>query len=116
MKKLVSIAIIYWNGEKYLYKCIKSLLDQNYKNIEVIIIDNDSSDNSVKIIEDNFKNDVILYKNKNTGYAGGANKGIELSKGDYEIKANPDIVFGENYIENCIKKFEEDATLGGVTG
>ena len=116
MEKLVSVAIVNWNGEKYLYKCIKSLLEQNYKNIEVIIIDNDSTDNSVKIIEDNFKEDVILFKNKNTGYAGGANKGIELSKGDNVIIANPDIVFGENYIEKCIKKFEEDAIIGAVTG
>ena len=36
MEKLVSIAIVNWNGEKYLYKCIKSLLNQNYKNIEII--------------------------------------------------------------------------------
>ena len=61
MEKLVSVAIVNWNGEKYLYKCIKSLLEQNYKNIEVIIIDNDSTDNSVKIIEDNFKDNVILF-------------------------------------------------------
>ena len=39
-----------------------------------------------------------------------------MSKGDYVIIANPDIVFGENYIENCIKKFEEDTTIGAVTG
>ena len=41
MNKLVSVAIVNWNGEKYLYKCIKSLLEQNYKNIEIIVIDND---------------------------------------------------------------------------
>ena len=51
MEKLVSVAIVNWNGEKYLYKCIDSLLNQNYKNIEIIIIDNDSTDSSVKIIE-----------------------------------------------------------------
>ena len=96
MEKLVSVAIVNWNGEKYLYKCIDSLLNQNYKNIEIIIIDNDSTDSSVKIIEDNFKEKVVLFKNKNTGYAGGANKGIELSNGEYVIIANPDIVFGEN--------------------
>lgn len=116
MEKLVSIAIVNWNGEKYLYKCIKSLLNQSYKNIEIIIIDNDSTDNSIKIIEDNFINDVILVKNKNVGYAGGANKGIEVSKGEYIIIANPDIVFGEDYIVKCIKKFTEDSTIGAITG
>ena len=116
MEKLVSVAIVNWNGEKYLYKCIDSLLNQNYKNIEIIIIDNDSTDSSVKIIEDNFKEKVVLFKNKNTGYAGGANKGIELSNGEYVIIANPDIVFGENYIEKCINKFSEDEAIGAVTG
>ena len=116
MNKLVSVAIVNWNGEKYLYKCIKSLLEQNYKNIEIIIIDNDSTDNSINIIEENFKDEVILFKNKNTGYAGGDNKGIELAKGDYIIIANPDIVFGDNYIKNCINKFSEDDTIGAVTG
>ena len=116
MEKLVSVAIVNWNGEKYLYKCIDSLLNQNYKNIEIIIIDNDSTDSSVKIIEDNFKEKVVLFKNKNTGYAGGANKGIELSNGEYVIIANPDIVFGENYIEKCINKYEEDKRVFGVCG
>ncbi|WP_300860217.1 glycosyltransferase family 2 protein [uncultured Clostridium sp.] len=69
MEKLVSIAIVNWNGEKYLYKCIKSLLNQNYKNIEIIVIDNDSTDNSVKIIEENFLDSIKLFRNKNTGYA-----------------------------------------------
>ena len=116
MEKLVSVAIVNWNGEKYLYKCIDSLLNQNYKNIEIIIIDNDSTDSSVKIIEDNFKEKVVLFKNKNTGYAGGANKGIELSNGEYVIIANPDIVFGENYIEKCHNKFSEDEAIWAVTG
>lgn len=116
MNKLVSVAIVNWNGEKYLYKCIESLLKQNYKNIEIIIIDNDSTDNSIKIIQDNFSDKVVLFKNKNTGYAGGANKGIELANGEYIIIANPDIVFGDNYIENCINKFSQDDNIGAVTG
>ena len=49
MEKLVSVAIVNWNGEKYLYKCIKSLLEQNYKNIEVIIIDNDKKSCYIKL-------------------------------------------------------------------
>ncbi|WP_300857390.1 glycosyltransferase [uncultured Clostridium sp.] len=48
---------------------MKSLLNQNYKNIETIVIDNDSTDNSVKIIEENFLDSIKLFRNKNTGYA-----------------------------------------------
>ena len=81
MNKRVSIVIVNWNGEKYLHKCIKSLLEVDYDNMEIIIIDNGSSDNSVKIIEDNFKDEVKLVKNKNEGYAGGDNKVIHISSG-----------------------------------
>lgn len=116
MDKKVSVVIVNWNGEKYLYKCIKSLLNQSYNNIEVIIIDNDSTDNSVNIIKDNFKNDVTIVRNKNTGYAGGSNKGIDISTGEYVIIANPDVVFDKDYVMKCIRKFEEDSSIAAVTG
>ena len=54
MKKLISAVIVNWNGEKYLYKCINSLLEQDYDNTEIIIIDNDSTDRSVEIIKEHF--------------------------------------------------------------
>lgn len=116
MQKKVSVAIVNWNGEKYLYKCIKSLFEQKYSNIEVILIDNDSTDNSVKIVEENFGHKVKIIRNKNTGYAGGANRGIEESNGDYIIIANPDIIFGENYISLTVKKLEENEKFGAATG
>lgn len=116
MDKKVSIVIVNWNGEKYLKKCIDSLLKQNYNNFEIIIIDNDSSDNSVKIIEENFKQNVKLIKNRNIGYAGGANVGINESTGDYVVIANPDVIFTENYIRRCIEIFEEDNKVAAVSG
>lgn len=115
-KGLVSIVIVNWNGEKYLKKCIESLLKQSYSNIEIIIIDNDSSDDSVDIINNNFKDKLKLFLNKNTGYAGGSNKGIELSKGEFIVIANPDVVFEKNYIKNCVAKLVQDKSIGAVTG
>ena len=116
MNKRVSIVIVNWNGEKYLHKCIKSLLEVDYDNMEIIIIDNGSSDNSVKIIEDNFKDEVKLVKNKNEGYAGGANKGIHISSGEYVLIANPDIIFTEDYISKLVEKLEESEENAAAIG
>lgn len=116
MDKKVSVAIVNWNGEKYLEKCINSLLKSNYSNLEIIVIDNGSTDSSVKIIKDNFKDKVILVENENVGYAGGANTGVEKSTGDYVLIANPDIIFGENYIGTLVKALEDDEKNAAASG
>lgn len=116
MKKLISAVIVNWNGEKYLYKCIESLLQQSYENIEIIVIDNDSTDDSVKLIKENFLDDVKLIENKNIGYAGGANTGIVNSKGGYIMIANPDVVFEKEYLSKCIEKLEEKNENAAVIG
>lgn len=116
MEKKISAVIVNWNGEKYLEKCINSLLNQSYPNVEVIVIDNDSSDNSVSLIKNKFSKEVKLIQNINDGYAGGSNKGIEVSDGEYVLIANPDIVFGKDYISICINKLEEDSKNAAVTG
>lgn len=116
MNKKVSVVIVNWNGEKYLYKCIKSLLEVDYENIEVIIIDNGSSDNSVKIIEENFNDNVKLVKNENEGYAGGANKGIHMSTGEYVLIANPDIIFTADYILKLVESLEKSNENAAAIG
>lgn len=116
MDKLVSVVIVNWNGEKFLRKCINSFLQQTYSNIEIIVIDNDSTDNSVSIIKEFSKKNVKLIENKNIGYAGGANTGIDISNGQYVMIANPDIILKDNYIELCIEKFNEDEKIASVIG
>ncbi|MEN8078661.1 glycosyltransferase family 2 protein [Clostridioides difficile] len=116
MKKLISAVIVNWNGEKYLYKCINSLLKQDYENVEIIVIDNDSTDNSVEIINKSFKGKLKLIQNKNIGYAGGANTGIENSNGDYVMIANPDVIFEKDYLSKCIKKLDENSENAAVIG
>lgn len=116
MDKKVSVAIVNWNGEKYLKKCINSLLEVNYSNLEILVIDNGSTDNSIKIIKDNFADKVILIKNENIGYAGGANTAIEKSCGDYVLIANPDIIFGKNYINRLVEELEKDEKKAAASG
>ena len=116
MDKLVSVVIVNWNGEKYLKKCLASLMETNYQNVEIIVIDNGSTDNSVKIIKEFFNNGVKLVENKNIGYAGGANKGINVSKGEYVLIANPDIIFTKDYLGDLVQVLEKSAENGACIG
>lgn len=109
MKNLVSILIVSYNAENFISNTILSCLNQTYKNIEVLILDNVSSDNTVKIIE-SFKDERIkLFKNtKNIGPYVGLNFLLEKAKGDYiAIQDHDDIWFFEK-IEKQVRFLEEN--------
>lgn len=85
-KKLISVIIPVYNAEKYLGRCLDSIISQSYSNLEIILIDDCSKDNSLKICEEYAKKDrriKIIKNEKNLGQAGARNKGIKQSKGDY---------------------------------
>ena len=82
---LISIIVPVYNSEKYLDKCIKSILSQTYKNYELILIDDGSNDNSPKICDKYSKLDkrVIVIHKKNGGVSSARNAGLEIAKGQY---------------------------------
>ena len=77
-QELVSIIVPVYNTESYLEKCLNSILNQTYKNIEVIIIDDGSTDNSYKILQEFQNKDkrIILLHQDNSGQGVARNKGI----------------------------------------
>mgnify|MGYP004636798191 CR=1 FL=1 len=85
MKELISIIVPVYNVEKYLERCIKSIIGQTYKNIEIILVDDGSKDNSAKICDDFMKKDnrIKVIHKKNGGLSDARNAGIEISKGEY---------------------------------
>lgn len=94
---LVSIIIPVYNGEKFIEESIQSCLDQTYENIEVIVVNDGSTDSTLAIIkvmeENNNKVKVISY-DKNQGKVHALNKGVEFAKGEYiAVQAADDICF-----------------------
>ena len=65
-----------WNGEKYLRNCLSSLQGQTYPNYEVLLVDNGSTDNSVKFLRENFPKVKIIELNRNMGYSVAINSGL----------------------------------------
>jgi glycosyltransferase involved in cell wall biosynthesis len=85
MNKKVSIIVPVYNSEKYLKKCLDSILNQNYKNIEVLVIDDGSNDNSLDIIHEASTRDkrIIVIEKKNGGVSSARNEGLTRASGDY---------------------------------
>ncbi len=108
MNKLVSIIIPNYNNEKYIVRCLDSILQQTYENIEVIIIDDGSTDNSWNIINqyrtrDNFT--IVKQYNMNASVA--RNKGIELSRGEYLFFLDSDDYIFSDAIEKMVHTYNE---------
>lgn len=101
MEPLISIIVPVYNADKYLYNCLYSLVNQTYKNIEIIVINDGSTDNSEQIIKKfkyKYKNVIALYEdNKGVSYA--RNKGIELAKGKYLMFVDSDDYVSTTIIE-----------------
>lgn len=116
MNKLVSIIILTYNSEKYIEDCLKSVSGQTYKDVEVIVVDNNSKDRTRGILEKINGNQRVILNNENLGYTGGNNIGIRKSRGEYIVVINPDVVLDENYVEIIVDEFKKDLQIGSVQG
>ena len=110
----ISIIIVNWNVTDLLKKCLLSI----YKHIksynkEVIVIDNASSDNSVVMIEDNFKDVILIENTGNRGFAKACNQGIKISRGKYVLLLNPDTEI-KGGVEKIISFFDKEKNIGVV--
>jgi len=116
-EKLISIITVVKDGEDTIEKCINSVLNQNYKNIEYIIIDGNSSDNTMSIIN-KYKGKISLVLSENDkGIWDAMNKGIKLAKGEIIGFLNCDDFYYENSfktVNNYFNNFDIDFLFGTV--
>lgn len=118
MDLLISIIIPAYNIENYIARCLDSILNQTYKNIEIIVINDGSSDNTGKIIDNYaFKyEDIKVIHKKNAGVSAARNSGIEVASGDYIGFVDGDDTVDENMFEILIKnaiKYDADISHCG---
>ena len=118
--KLVSINIITFNAQDLIKKCLEAILAQAYSNIEILIIDNASTDKTIEVIRKtgidyNFNFHTISNK-ENLGFAVGQNMGIKNSKGDYVLVLGQDVLIDKNFIRNTVETIEVNEKIGSVQG
>lgn len=100
----ISIIVPIYNSEKYLKKCIDSLINQTYKNIEIILINDGSKDNSEKIIKTYSDKRIKYISNQNQGIGKTRNEGIRKSTGEYIMFIDSDDYIKNDCCEKMIKK------------
>ena len=110
---LISVIVPIYNTAKYLPRCLDSIIFQTYKNLEIILIDDGSSDNSGKIADEYAKKDkrIKIKHQKNAGQSNARNAGIKLSTGNFISFIDGDDEITPDFIINLLKAFSPKTSL-----
>lgn len=115
---LISIIVPVYNVEKYLHRCIDSILAQSYTQIQVILVDDGSTDSSGSICDDYARQDprILVIHSTNHGLSGARNLGLSKASGDFLIYVDSDDFIGSDHVLNLYATIEGTGALMGVTG
>ena len=119
-KKKVSVIIPVYNCEKYIEKCLRSVIDQTYENIEVIVVDDGSSDNSYQIIKEvtREKSNISIIRQDNQGLSMARNRGLKDATGEYLTFLDGDDFWGRSHVERLVgiaESNQSDMVICGYT-
>lgn len=115
MNNLISVVVTCYNHEKYIEQCLRSIFNQTYRNIELIVLDDGSTDSSAKIIQEVLKDspfETSFESHENVGVVTNRNMGLGLIKGDYLLFVDSDNYLDMDYIELLyVKLIETNADI-----
>lgn len=101
---LVSIVVLNWNGKDVIFECLDSLLRQTYRSFEVVLMDNGSTDGSLKLIREKYGRSIVIVESlTNVGFAEGCNIGIRASQGEFIALVNSDATLEPAWIDEMIR-------------
>ncbi len=100
---MVSVIIPNYNGEHFLKACLEALKRQTFDDMEVILVDNASTDDSIKLAKELYREIRVIELHDNTGFAYAVNRGIEAAKGEYVLLLNNDTIVFPNFVKNQYK-------------
>jgi len=104
---LVSVIVLNYNAGELLLNCIESIKKSAYKNLEIIVVDNISTDKSQETCKEKYPDIKLIQNDENFGYCEGNNIGIREAEGDYIIILNPDTIVESNWIEELISAYNK---------
>lgn len=109
---MISIVILNWNGKKITEECLNSIKKQTFKNYEIILVDNASTDGSLEYLKKKFPKISLIQNKENYGYAKGNNIGIKKAKGEWILILNNDIILDKNFLKELDKHKNKADILG----
>lgn len=108
----VSVIIVNWNGKELLADCLTSVLNQTFKDLEIILVDNGSTDDSIHFIETHFPSIKIVSLKENTGFTGGNIEGLKYAEGVFIALQNNDAVLTKDWLKDMVTAMQGDDQIG----
>jgi len=115
-KDLVSVTIVTFNSGRFIRCCLESVLEQRYPRLEVIVIDNASTDGTPDILERFEGRCAVVYNEENIGFAAAQNQAIALSRGDWVLTLNPDVLLLPTFVSSLMETASFDPSVGTLCG
>jgi GT2 family glycosyltransferase len=109
-----SVVVLVWNGIDYLTTCLDSVLAQDYPDLEVIVVDNGSTDGSPELVAERFPRVKLIRNERNLGFSTGNNKGLRAATGDMLVLLNHDTLVHPGWLTAMARALDEPAT--GIAG
>jgi GT2 family glycosyltransferase len=114
--EFVTVTIITYDSGRFIKKCLESVLDQKYPFKEIIVVDNNSTDGTIDILEPFEDRCRIIYNEENIGFAAAQNQAIALSSAEWVLTLNPDVLLLQGFIEALVTAGNLDSRVGTVCG
>jgi GT2 family glycosyltransferase len=111
---LVSVTIVTYNSGRFIKRCLESVLAQKYPSREIIVIDNNSTDGTIDILEQFEDRCTVVYNSENIGFAAAQNQAIGVSNGHWVLTLNPDVLLLPNFIQALVDAGGIDPKIGTV--
>jgi GT2 family glycosyltransferase len=115
-RELVSVTIVTYNSGRYIRRCLESVLDQRYPRLEIIVVDNASTDGTIDLLENFEDRCAVVYNEENIGFAAAQNQAIALARGDWVLTLNPDVFLLPGFIPALLEGARMDPSVGTVCG
>jgi len=113
---LVSVTIVTYDSGRFIKRCLESVLDQRYPNLEVIVVDNASTDGTQDILDQFSDRCRVVYNDENIGFAAAQNQAIAQSSGEWILTLNPDVLLLPQFIHALVEAGYVDRRIGTVCG
>ena len=114
--EFVSVTLVTYNSGRFIKKCLESVLAQKYADLELIVIDNASTDGTVDILEQFDGRCRIFYNEENVGFAAAQNQAIAMSRGDWVLTLNPDVLLLPGFVKQLVEAGQLHPRIGAVCG
>lgn len=112
----VSVTIVTYNSGRFIKRCLESVLDQDHPYVEIIVVDNNSTDGTIDILEPFEDRCRIIYNEENLGFAAAQNQAIAASNAEWVLTLNPDVLLLQGFIELLVNAGNMDPRIGTVCG